>query len=52
MEKEKLKEFATAFFYWWYNSGGTNTEQGFDTWWELEGKSITTPTNEQKESIN
>lgn len=40
-QKEALKTFATKFFYWWYNKqGGTNTQEGFDTWWEKEGKKI------------
>ena len=27
-----LKRYSTAFFYWWYNQPGANTEQGFDQW--------------------
>lgn len=34
MRKNDLKQFATKFFYAWYNSEGTNTEQGFDDWWD------------------
>lgn len=36
MNKDFLKEFATAFFYNWYNSPGTNTQQGFDSWFDTE----------------
>lgn len=36
MNKDFLKEFATAFFYKWYNSPGTNTQQGFDSWYDTE----------------
>ena len=32
--KEKLKEISCAFFRWWYNAPGNNTEQGFDEWWK------------------
>lgn len=30
------KKNATEFFYWWYNQGGTNTQQGFDEWYKLK----------------
>jgi hypothetical protein len=26
---KRIKEFATNFFYWWYNQPGTNTDEGF-----------------------
>jgi len=29
---------AKRFFYWWYNQGGTNTEQGWSDWSKGEGK--------------
>ena len=29
-----IKKVATDFFYWWYNKPGTNTQAGFDEWWE------------------
>ena len=32
------KKVATEFFYWWYNQGGTNTQDGFDTWYKLKSK--------------
>ena len=32
--KEELKRLCTDFFYWWYNQPGSNTQQGFDEWWE------------------
>lgn len=32
--KRAIKKIATDFFYWWYNQPGTNTQQGFDEWWE------------------
>ena len=35
LEKD-LKKHCTEFFYWWYNQGGTNTEQGFDEWYKLK----------------
>lgn len=33
MTKKDLKQFGTGFFYWWYNQEGTNTDQGFDSYW-------------------
>lgn len=30
--EEEVKSIATKFFYHWYNVGGTNTEEGFDKW--------------------
>lgn len=35
---ENEKERACAFFRWWWNQGGNNTEQGFDEWLKLEEK--------------
>ena len=34
------KQIACEFFRWWHNQLGSNTEQGFDDWWEKrrEGK--------------
>lgn len=32
---EKIKDIATEFFRHWYNYPGTNTDQGFDSWWEI-----------------
>ena len=43
MEKEELKIVCCAFFRWWYNQPGNNTEQGFDKWYDEEYK------NERKE---
>ena len=34
MNKEVAKKMATDFYYWWHNQEGTNTQQGFDDWWE------------------
>ncbi len=34
MDKDSAKKMATDFFYWWYNQPGTNTQDGFDTWWK------------------
>jgi len=28
------KRIAVGFFQWWWNTGGTNTYQGFDTYWQ------------------
>lgn len=36
MYKEQFKRIATEFFFWWYNSKGSNTYQGFDDWTETE----------------
>jgi len=33
MTDKKIKRIATAFFYWWHNTPGTNTMEGFDMWW-------------------
>lgn len=30
--KEQVRAIALKFFYHWWNSGGNNTEQGFDEW--------------------
>lgn len=38
VSKEDLKEICTSFFYWWYNQPGSNTEQGFDQWYEEKMK--------------
>ena len=46
-DKEKIKTIATTFFRWWWNQGGTNTEQGFDTWAKTEGKELLQPTTEE-----
>lgn len=35
LNENQIKELATHFFYDWYNSPGSNTEQGFDAWWKL-----------------
>lgn len=31
---EEVKKIALDFFYFWWNAKGTNTEQGFDKWFE------------------
>ena len=35
--EEQVKEISTEFFSWWWNQGGTNTPQGFDEFWKLQG---------------
>lgn len=37
---DAVKEIATAFFYWWYNQPGCNTQQGFDEWWEKQARCV------------
>lgn len=32
--KEIAKKIATDFYYWWHNQPGTNTQDGFDSFWE------------------
>ena len=32
---EFARAVATEFYYHWHNSPGTNTQQGFQDWWEL-----------------
>jgi len=32
MTIEKIGTYCKAFFYWWYNQKGTNTDQGFNQW--------------------
>ncbi len=32
--EEEVKKIALDFFYHWWNSKGTNTEQGFEKWFE------------------
>jgi len=34
-QDDLLKEVATEFYYFWHNAPGTNTQQGFDDWWEI-----------------
>lgn len=47
--RDKLKDFTTKFFYDWYNSPGTNTQDGYDTWFESTGKSMLSASEEQSE---
>lgn len=35
--KAYMKKQCTRFFRWWWNNQGTNTEEGFERWWSLEG---------------
>ena len=35
--RAEVKRETCAFFYWWYNQPGANTEQGYDQW-VSEGK--------------
>lgn len=30
----QTKRIAVSFFYYWHNQPGTNTDQGFDEWWD------------------
>jgi hypothetical protein len=32
--EEEVRQISLDFFYHWWNSKGTNTEQGFDKWFE------------------
>lgn len=41
--KDLRKKIVTEFFYWWSNHPGTNTEQGFETWWALNRKRFDLP---------
>ena len=34
--KDSFKKVATSFFYWWYNKGGTNTDEGFEEFWKQQ----------------
>lgn len=36
MDKQAAMALATSFYRWWHNQPGTNTDQGFDEWWELQ----------------
>lgn len=36
--KSERKEHAVAFFRWWWNQGGTNTEDGYDEFIALQEK--------------
>ena len=38
LDKKASKALATDFYYWWHNQEGTNTQQGFDEYWELHKK--------------
>lgn len=39
-KRKRMKLLAVKFFYHWWNQKGNNTEEGFDKWWELEGKKL------------
>jgi hypothetical protein len=39
LTEEQIKELATKFFYDWHNPPGSNTEPGFDAWWEINKSS-------------
>jgi len=32
--KEHIEEYCVAFYRWWHNQPGTNTDEGFNDWWE------------------
>ena len=34
VNKNEIKQYCVSFFRWWWNKGGTNTEEGFDEWWD------------------
>jgi len=38
LSHQQLKAACTEFFYWWSNQPGSNTKQGFDAWFEEEGR--------------
>lgn len=46
-----LKEVAIKFFYWWYNTKGSNTEQGFDDWIQEDGKKYIDQLSQFKPSV-
>ena len=48
---ETLKEISCAFFRWWYNAPGNNTEQGFDEWWK-ENKGLYVNDPQEKENMD
>ena len=37
--EEEVRKFSIEFFYYWWNSKGNNTEQGFDEWFNQFKKS-------------
>ena len=37
---EQIKNIAVKFFYYWWNTLGENTEEGFDEWADGDGKSL------------
>jgi len=37
LSRQQLKAACTEFFYWWSEQPGSNTQQGFDDWFEREG---------------
>ncbi|SEJ23455.1 hypothetical protein SAMN04244572_03212 [Azotobacter beijerinckii] len=39
-QQSDLKRLCTSFYYWWSNRKGMNTEQGFDDWFEREGRAM------------
>ncbi len=49
IEFDEAKKLATSFFYWWYNASGSNTEDGFDLWWETIGEAEFGGNNVEKE---
>ena len=38
IDKKTAKKLCTSFFYYWWNEPGTNTEEGFETWWKIREK--------------
>lgn len=34
MSTELIKNLCTSFYRWWHNQPGSNTEQGFDEWFQ------------------
>jgi hypothetical protein len=36
--EEWVKDIAIKFFYYWWNTPGNNTSEGFDEWWKLHKK--------------
>lgn len=47
--EQDAREIATQFFYWWHNTPGTNTMQGFDEWINGDGNPLLAKLNEHRE---
>jgi YesN/AraC family two-component response regulator len=49
--KAELKKICCDYFRWWWNQPGTNTEQGFEKWWEERNKQNIKLNTEDSEKI-